>query len=248
MADDNEIAIRLEGLTKHYGDVKAVDNVSFGVPEGDIFGFMGHNGAGKTTTIRMLLGLTRPKSGTATVLGHDIVKETLKVRRVSGFLPADFSLPGQMTPVQFLHYIASMFGMSGEEVSKKVDYLLDLFGLTAAADKKLKGFSSGMTQKVGLAQALINDPKVLFLDEPTAGLDPIGRHDFLQYIQTLADEEDVTIFFSTHILSDIESISDQVAILNHGQLIAEGKLEELKKEHGEEKMDDLYLKLVREAE
>jgi len=248
MAQDNDVAIRLEGLTKSYGALRAVDDLSFDVPKGAIFGFMGHNGAGKTTTIRMLLGLARPDAGAATVLGHDVVKESLAVRRISGFLPGDFALPAEMTPRDFLAYIGSMFGMAGEPLGKKVDELLDLFGLEDFAGKRLKGFSSGMTQKVGLAQALINDPKVLFLDEPTSGLDPVGRHDFLQYINTLSDERDVTILFSTHILSDIEAISDHVAILNHGRLIAQGTLADLKREHGEEKMDELYLKLVREAE
>lgn len=243
----NEAAVQIEGLSKHFGDFKAVDALGFGVGRGEVFGFMGHNGAGKTTTIRMLLGLTKPTAGTAQIMGHDILRDSLAVRSVCGFLPASYSLPGNMTPVQFLRYIASMFGIAGDEARKKIEGLLELFGMTEVADKKLKGFSTGMTQKIGLAQALLNDPQVLFLDEPTAGLDPIGRHDFLQHIQKLAHDEGVTVMFSTHILSDIESICERVAIIHKGRLLAAGLLEELKQRHSEDKMDDLYLKLVQEA-
>jgi ABC-2 type transport system ATP-binding protein len=247
MAENPETAIQVQGLSKHFKDIKAVDSIDFSVETGDVFGFMGHNGAGKTTAIRMLLGLTKPSEGTATVLGHDIVKESLEVRRRCGFLPADFSLPRDMTPVKFLTYIASMFKMSGTAVKKKIEELLTLFELTKVATKKLRGFSTGMAQKVGLAQALINEPQVIFLDEPTAGLDPIGRHGFLTHIKSLAHDHGVTVMFSTHILTDIESICEHVAILHHGQLIAKGKLDELKRDHGQENMDDLYLKLVKEA-
>lgn len=247
MTSEREVAIELRGLSKHFGELKAVDDLSFSVGRGEIFGFMGHNGAGKTTAIRMLLGLMRPTSGTASILGRDIVEDSLAVRRVCGFLPASYSLPGDMTPVSFLRYIASMFGISGAEASQKVDELLSLFGMEDVAHKKLKGFSTGMTQKIGLAQALLNDPQVLFLDEPTAGLDPVGRHGFLQHIQRLAREQGVTVMFSTHILSDIESICEHVAILHHGRLLADGMLDDLKQSHEQANMDDLYLKLVQEA-
>lgn len=242
-----ESAISLRGLGKQFKDIKAVDHLSFEVGKGEIFGFMGHNGAGKTTAIRMLLGLTKPTEGSAVILGHDVVKESLAVRSLCGFLPASYSLPGDMTPAQFLRYIASMFGITGKKADEKVSRLLGLFGMEDVAHKKLKGFSTGMNQKIGLAQALLNDPQVIFLDEPTAGLDPIGRHDFLQHIKTLAHEQGVTVMFSTHILSDIESICERVAIIHKGRLLADGGLEDLKQAHGQDKMDDLYLKLVKEA-
>ena len=152
-----------------------------------------------------------------------------------------------MTPTTFLTYIASMFGRAGAPVKRKIDELLDFFGLADVKDKKLGGFSTGMAQKVGLAQALINEPEVIFLDEPTAGLDPLGRHDFLQYMKTLSTERGVTVMFSTHILTDIESICEHVAILHQGKLIADGHLNALKQQHQSANMDEMYLKLVREA-
>ncbi|SDH57010.1 ABC-2 type transport system ATP-binding protein [Sinosporangium album] len=240
-------AIDIRGLTKQYKDVRAVDDVTFSVAPGEVFGFVGHNGAGKTTTIQMLLGLLRPTAGSARVLGRDVVADSLAVRRISGFLPASYALPRDMTPVTFLAYVASMFGLSGKPVRNKIDELLTMFDLGKVAKKKLGGFSSGMTQKVGLAQALINDPQVLFLDEPSTALDPIGRADLMRHLATLARDKGVTVLFSTHILSDIEDASQRVAILHHGRLLAAGDLAELKAAHGTPRMDDLYLTLVRGA-
>jgi ABC-2 type transport system ATP-binding protein len=244
----SEAAIRIEGLTKQFKDVTAVDQVSFNVGAGEIYGFMGHNGAGKTTTIKMLLGLVKPSAGSASVLGYDIDRDSLEVRRLSGYMPGSYALPKEMKAVAFLRYIASMFSIPKEVAKARIDELLALFDLTAVADKKLGGYSSGMTQKIGLAQALINEPRVLFLDEPTAGLDPLGRHEFLQHIKHLARDKGVTVLFSTHILSDIESVCESVAILHRGQLVAEGRLDQLKRDHGETNMDELYLKLVRQRE
>ena len=151
-----------------------------------------------------------------------------------------------MTARRFLRYIGAMFGMTGAAVEKRIEDLLAQFDLSGVADHRLGTFSSGMTQKVGLAQALINDPAILLLDEPTSGLDPIGRHDTLELIRRLADDG-VTVLFSTHILSDIERVCERVAIVNHGRLIANGDLGELKRRHGAQQMDDLYLTLVRSA-
>jgi ABC-2 type transport system ATP-binding protein len=240
-------AIELRGLSKEFKDIKAVDNVTFSVQPGQIFGYMGHNGAGKTTSIKMLLGLLRPTGGAASVMGYDVVQQSLDVRRVCGFLPASFSLPKEMTPTTFLRYIASMFAMDSNHANQRIRELLALFELEDVADKKLGGFSTGMMQKVGLAQALLNEPQVIFLDEPTSGLDPLNRHNFLSHIRQLSVEKGVTVLFSTHILSDIESICEQVAVIHRGRLIAEGSLQALKAQHGQNNMDDLYLKLVQEA-
>jgi ABC-2 type transport system ATP-binding protein len=241
-------AICIEGLTKRFKDVTAVDHITFSVDEGEIFGFMGHNGAGKTTAIKMLLGLIKPCAGSASVLGHDIERESIEVKRLSGYLPGSYALPKEMTATSFLAYIASMFGIPKGAARIKIDELLDLFDLSAVANKKLGGFSSGMTQKIGLAQALINEPRILFLDEPTSGLDPLGRHEFLQHIKHLARDKGVTVMFSTHILSDIEAVCESVAILHRGQLVAEGRLDDLKRTHGETDMNELYLKLARQME
>lgn len=241
----SDAAITVQDLGKRFGGVQAVDGLSFSVERGEIFGFMGHNGAGKTTTLRMLLGLTRPTSGSATVLGHDIVGATLEVRRVSGYLPASYALPPDMSAREFLHYVAAMFAIPRETAAERAESLLRRFGLTADADRKLRGFSTGMAQKVGLAQALINEPRVLFLDEPTSGLDPLGRHELLEYLRELSRERGVTIVFSSHILSDVETLCRRVAALHHARLIACGEIAALKREHGAATMDELYLSLVR---
>jgi ABC-2 type transport system ATP-binding protein len=240
-------AIDIERLTRVYGSVRAVDGVSFHVEPGEIFGFMGHNGAGKTTTLRMLLGLTHPTSGGARVLGHDVVRESLEVRRLCGFLPASYALPAHMTAHQFLHYIAAMFELDPATAERRIQSLLQLFGLEAVADRKLGGFSTGMTQKVGLAQALINEPRLLLLDEPTSGLDPLGRHELLEHLRRLSSERGVTVLFSSHILSDIETLCRRVAALHQGRLVAFGPVDVLKHEHHAENMDALYLSLARRA-
>jgi ABC-type multidrug transport system ATPase subunit len=240
-------AIEIEQLTRLYGSIRAVDGVSFQVEPGEIFGFMGHNGAGKTTTLRMLLGLTRPTSGGARVLGHDVVHESLEVRRQCGFLPASYALPAHMTARQFLHYIAAMFDLDASVAETRIQSLLRLFGLEAAADRKLGGFSTGMTQKVGLAQALVNEPRILLLDEPTSGLDPLGRHELLEHLRRLSSERGVTVLFSSHILSDIETLCRRVAALHQGKLVAFGPVEALKREHRSANMDELYLSLARRA-
>ena len=239
-------AIDIRGLCKRFDEIVAVDDVTFAVGHGEVFGFMGHNGAGKTTTIRMLLGLLRPSGGGASVLGHDIVRDSLAIRRMAGYLPGDYALPKEMTARQFLRYIGAMFGMSGAPLEARIERLLAQFDLSNVADRRLGTFSSGMIQKVGLAQALINEPRVLLLDEPTAGLDPSGRHDTLALIRALA-ADGAAVLFSTHILSDIERVCARVAVIHHGRLLAVGELDELKRRHGAQQMDELYLTLVKAA-
>jgi len=242
---DTTAAIDVRRLGKRFGAVTAVDDVSFSVEPGEIFGFMGHNGAGKTTTLRMLLGLTRPTSGDAVVLGRDIVRDTLDVRREAGYLPANYALPPDMTAREFLHYVGAMFALPRNIVDARAEELLTRFGLDAAADRKLRGFSTGMTQKVGLAQALINEPRVLLLDEPTSGLDPLGRHELLEHLRALARDRGVTVVFSSHILSDVETLCRRVAVMHHARLIACGELAALRREYAVASMDELYLALVR---
>jgi ABC-2 type transport system ATP-binding protein len=238
-------AIEIEGLCKRFGAVRAVEGVSLTVEPGEIFGLMGHNGAGKTTLLRMLLGLTPPSEGRARVLGHDVAADVLAVRRLCGYLPADYALPPDMTARQFLAYVAAMFSLPRDQAEARAEQWLRRFGLLAAADRRLRGFSTGMTQKVGVAQALINEPRVLLLDEPTSGLDPLGRHELLELLRELAREHGVTIVFSSHILSDVETLCRRVAAMHHARLIACGEIAALKQTHGVASMDDLYLALVR---
>jgi ABC-2 type transport system ATP-binding protein len=240
-------AIEIVGLTRRFGSFVAVDDVSFSVEPGEIFGFLGHNGAGKTTTLRMLLGLTSPTSGSARVLGHDIVTESLELRRACGFLPASYALPPDMTARELLVYIGAMFGMDLGRARARADVLISQFELGAFTSRKLRSYSTGMAQKVGMAQALVNEPRVLLLDEPTSGLDPIGRHDLLMLLRKLSAEQGVTILFSSHILSDIETLCRRVAVLHHGRLVASGDVGELRKAHGAASMEELYLALARKA-
>ena len=239
------MAISARGLTRHYGDVVAAQDVSFDVEPGEVFGFMGHNGAGKTTTLKMLLGLTRPTRGTASILGHDVVTHSLEVRRVCGFLPASYALPPDMSARQFLVYVAAMFDLPADVSHARAAALLEQFGLTHAADRKLRGFSTGMLQKVGLAQALVNQPRVVLLDEPTAGLDPLGRHELLEMLGALARDHQVTVMFSSHILSDVAALCRRVAVMHRARVIACGELQALQEEHHARTTDDLYLNLVR---
>lgn len=237
-------AIEVVGLGKKFGAVTAVEGLDFQVDAGEIFGFMGHNGAGKTTTLRLLLGLTPPTAGTARVLGFDVKDHAVEARRLTGYLPAAYSLPPDMTARGFLRYIAAMFSLPRRVAAERSDALIRSFGLDDAADRPLRGYSTGMTQKVGLAQALINEPRLLLLDEPTSGLDPLGRHELLGLLGRLARDRGVTVVFSSHILSDVEALCRRVAVLHHGRLIACDGIESLKRAHGAASMDDLYLALV----
>lgn len=239
-------AIELRELRKDYGGVPAVQGVSFHVEPGEIFGFMGHNGAGKTTTLRMLMGLTRPSGGVARVQGLDPATDPLGVRRVTGYLPASYALPPELTARQFLTYGGALCGMGRGEAAARADALIAAHGLGTYADRKMGGLSTGMAQQVGFASALVNRPAVLLLDEPTSGLDPLGRHGLLERLRALA-AEGTTVLFSSHILSDVEALCQRVAVLHQGRLVAVGEAGALKRAHGADSMDGLYLALARAA-
>lgn len=220
-------AIRLESLAKSYGDAIALNGVDLAVPEGSIFGFLGPNGAGKTTTLRILNGLARPTSGRALVLGHPA--GSADARAGVGYLP---DVPGYydwMTAEEFLRFAAGLFGIAGAVLDERVRVLLDLAGL-ADVGTRVGGFSRGMKQRLGIAQALVNAPRLLMLDEPTSALDPIGRRDVLEMIASLAGR--TTVFFSTHVLADIERVCDSVAVLDRGRVVAQAPIDELKARYG----------------
>ncbi|HJW75125.1 MAG TPA: ATP-binding cassette domain-containing protein [Thermoleophilia bacterium] len=222
-------AVEIRGLTKVYGTTRALDGVDLAVPEGSVYGFLGPNGAGKTTTLRILARLARPTTGSARILGHDVVTATNEVRAVIGFLP---DVPGfypWMTAGEFLQLSGELFGLPARTLRERVDALLDLAGLRGV-DARIGGFSRGMKQRLGVAQALINAPRLLMLDEPTSALDPIGRREVLDMVSSLAGR--TTVFFSTHILSDVERVCDRVAILDHGRVVAQAGIDELKTRHG----------------
>ncbi|MHB1341132.1 MAG: ABC transporter ATP-binding protein [Coriobacteriia bacterium] len=226
-------AIELRGLTKTYGGTNVLDAVDLSVPEGSVFGFLGPNGAGKTTTLRILTGLARASSGSARVFGTDVADVNNDVRARIGFLP---DVPGfyeWMTAEEFLRFAGSLFGLSGRTLDERVDTLLDLAGLREVATK-VGGYSRGMKQRLGMAQALVNAPSLLMLDEPTSALDPIGRKDVLDMIASLAGR--TTVFFSTHILSDVERVCDTVAILDRGRVVAQAPIDDLKGRYGAQKV------------
>ena len=221
-----EYIIQTQELSKTYKGVNALHALNLQVPKNSIFGFLGPNGAGKSTTIKMLLGLTRPTSGKALVFGQDITQESLAIRRRVGFLAQDPRYYEHMTARQTLRYTARFFYSGPRDlIEARLEEVLGLVGLEDKADRPIKGFSGGERQRLGIAQAQVNYPDLLILDEPAAALDPQGRRDVLTVMESL--QKHTTIFYSTHILDDVQRVSDRVAILNRGGLVAEAPIQEL---------------------
>ena len=215
-------AIEITGLVKRYGDRDVLDGLELAVEEGSVFGFLGPNGAGKTTTLRILTGLARPTRGDVSVLGRPLADPATRAQ--VGFLP---DVPGfypWMTAEEFLRFAGSLFGLNGRVLDERVTGLLDLAGLSGVTTR-VGGYSRGMKQRLGIAQALINAPRLLMLDEPTSALDPLGRREVLEMVASLAGR--TTVFFSTHILADVERVCDSVAVLARGRVVAHGSLEEV---------------------
>ncbi len=218
-------AIRTEGLAKRFGAVPALEGLDLSVEPGAIFGFLGPNGAGKTTTIRILTGLARPTGGRATVAGIDVTRGREGVAQVIGHLPEEPMFYPWMTPREFVDHVARLFGLRPADRAKRVASLLDQVGLGPVADRRIGGFSRGMRQRLGLAQALVNQPKVLFLDEPVSALDPAGRKEILGLIERLRGQ--CTVFMSSHILADVERVCDTVAIVARGRLVTQASRDAL---------------------
>ncbi|MCC6611892.1 MAG: ABC transporter ATP-binding protein [Anaerolineae bacterium] len=226
MSDTNTLVINTQGLTKTFKGVNALQSLDLKVPKHSIFGFLGPNGAGKTTTIKLLLGLARPTSGSASIFGLDVVNDSTEIRKRVGYLAQDPRYYEGMTARETLRFTARFF-YSGptRAIEDRIGGTLELVGLEDKADRPIKGFSGGERQRLGIAQAQINYPDLLILDEPAAALDPMGRHDVLEVMERL--RKHTTIFYSTHILSDVQRVSDTVAILKKGQLIAQAPIEQL---------------------
>jgi ABC-2 type transport system ATP-binding protein len=217
-------AIRTQDLSKAYGQVRALDGLTLAVEPGTVFGFLGPNGAGKTTTMRLLTGLARPTAGKAWVAGQEIGHDGRAAARI-GYLPEEPAFYPWLTPVELLDHIGRLFGLPGPERHTRTGELLDLVGLGQVTKRRIGGFSRGMRQRLGLAQALVNRPEVLLLDEPVSALDPAGRKEVLEMIGRLRTQ--CTVFMSTHILQDVERVCDTVAIINHGRLVVEAPQAEL---------------------
>jgi ABC-2 type transport system ATP-binding protein len=250
---ERETVIRIEKLTKRYGTQVAVDNLSLDVAEGEIFGFLGPNGAGKTTTMLMLLGLTEPTAGTVRVCGYDPAREPLKVKEIIGYLPESVGFYEDMDARQNLRYIARLNRIPDSVSGPRIDHLLEVIDLAQEAGKKVGSYSKGMRQRLGIAEVLIKEPKVVFLDEPTIGLDPDGTNKMLDLIQGLSRERKITIFFSSHLLDQVQQISDRIGIMIKGKLVAAGSLDELAQrglglEEGEAyTLEEIYMKYFKEA-
>ena len=239
--------VEIENLTKDYEvgfwrkrKVRALDDLSLKVMPGQIFGFLGGNGAGKTTTIKVLMGLLFPTSGTAHILGRDISDVSMHGR--IGYCPENPYFYDYLTASELMNYFGELFGLDGTTRNRRTSELLSRVGLDEKDwNKQLRKFSKGMLQRVGLAQALINEPEVVFLDEPMSGLDPIGRREVRELIGELR-QKGTTVFMSTHILSDVEALCDEVAILRRGKLAATGNLDELLSTQGEQQIYEISLK------
>ena len=222
-------AIEARGLTKRFGSVLALDGLDLVVPTGSIFGLLGPNGAGKTTTIRILTGLARPTAGSASVVGIEVGLDQPELRRRIGYLDQDPRFYSWMKGWELLELVGRLHGLTGSELRTRVGDMLARTGLLGAAGRRIGGYSGGMRQRLGIAQALLHRPQILFLDEPVSSLDPEGRRDLLELIAGLRGE--ATVVFSTHVLSDVERICDRVAILDRGRRVTEGPLEDLLAAH-----------------
>jgi ABC-2 type transport system ATP-binding protein len=250
---NGKTVIETQELTKVYGEQVAVNHLNLRIPQGEVFGFLGPNGAGKTTTLLMLLGLSEPSSGRAWVCGFDPTREPLKVKRVVGYLPENVGFYDDMNAVQNLLYVSRLNGIPDDVSREKIEELLKVVDLQAEPKKKVGDYSRGMRQRLGIAEVLLKDPQVVFLDEPTLGLDPDGANQMLQLIQSLSRDKKITVFFSSHLLSQVQKISHRVGIMIKGNLVGVGRIEDLAKEKlgmGQESytLEEVYMKYFKEGQ
>jgi ABC-2 type transport system ATP-binding protein len=241
----DQVLIKTNGLKKKYGSVPVVKGLNLEVKGGEIFGFLGPNGAGKTTTIKMLTGLLDPSEGEAFICGYDIQKQSTQAKALMAYVPDQPKLYNKLSAREFLHLISALYRVPKDTARERTEQLLDMFGLQGRADELLEGYSHGMRQKVVLAGALIHQPKVILLDEPTVGLDPASARLLKDILQELA-MQGAAVFVSTHILEIAERMCHRVGILKDGELIAQGSPEELRQKvgHGGESLEDIFLELT----
>lgn len=249
---EREPIIETEGLTKVYGSQTAVNQLTFQIREGEVFGFLGPNGAGKTTTLLMFLGLTEPTSGKVRVCGFDPARDPLGVKERVGYLPENVGFYEDMDARQNLRFVARLNRIPDDVSLERIEELLNVVGLLEEAEKKVGIYSKGMRQRLGIAEVLVKEPKVIFLDEPTIGLDPDGTNRMLDLIHSLSREKNITVFLSSHLLDQVQRICDRVGIMIKGNLVAVGPIEELaKKKLGLDKehytLEEIYMKYFKEA-
>ncbi len=241
---NNGISIQTHELCKTFGPVQAVRNLNLEVATGGRFGFLGPNGAGKTTTVRMLTGLMRPTSGSAKVLGRDIIQEASEIKSLTGLLPETPGLYSKLSAVEFLDFIGALNNLQGKVLQRRIDRLLALLGLEGRQDDLLDTYSSGMKQKVLVASTLLHEPRIVFLDEPTSRLDPSAAALVKDLILVLAEEMDTTFFICTHQTSFAEDVCDVVGIINDGLLVTVGSPEAIVESAKVKDLEDAYLKIV----
>jgi ABC-2 type transport system ATP-binding protein len=244
--------IETQDLTKRYGSTTVVDKLSLSIYEGEIFGFLGPNGSGKTTTLLMLLGLTEATSGTAKVAGFNPTKEAIKVKRIVGYIPENIGFYEDMNGVENLRFITQLNNIPDTVSNNKITEALERVGLKDDAVKKVAAFSRGMRQRLAIAEILVKQPTIAFLDEPTLGLDPEGTTLIIDYIKALSREHNITILLSSHDLMQVQRVADRIGIMIHGKMIAEGSLEKLAHEKlgvedKEISLDDVYRKYFQEV-
>ncbi|MGH7098528.1 MAG: ABC transporter ATP-binding protein [Stellaceae bacterium] len=247
MQADMAAIIEVRDLVKKFGGFAAVDRISFSVAAGRIFAFLGPNGAGKTTTIKMLTTILAPTSGTIRVAGHDPVREARQVRRAFGIVFQDPSLDDEMTAYENMELHGVLYGVARAERRRRIAALLDFVELWERRDDYVKRFSGGMKRRLEIARALLHQPKILFLDEPTAGLDPQTRNHIWSFVQSLSRDEGVTVLFTTHYMDEAERVAEDIAIIDHGRIVAEGAIPELKRRTGAATLEDAFIALTGRA-
>lgn len=236
-------AIDVQGLEKRFGETAALQGLTLRIAEGELFGLLGPNGAGKSTTINILCGLLEPTAGTAVVGGHALPEEARAVKEMIGVCPQDLSIFPYLTGRENVLLFGDLYGVPKAELRERAGRLLDQLGLNGEADRKVKGYSGGMKRRISLATALIGDPEIAFLDEPTTGLDPQSRHAVWEFIRGFK-ERGRTVVLTTHYMEEAEALCDRVAIIDHGKLIALGTPAELRAQYGAKDLEEVFLKLT----
>ncbi|MCZ2115129.1 MAG: ABC transporter ATP-binding protein [Anaerolineae bacterium] len=235
--------LEARNLTRVFGDFKAVDDVTFTIQPGEIVGFLGPNGAGKTTTIKLLTGLLAPTSGTATIGGYDIARSPIEAKSLIGYVPDTPNLYGKLKAAEYLRFMGQLYKVDPAKVEERMRPMLDMFELTDVAGNYLETFSHGMQQKVAITAAFLHSPQIVFMDEPTVGLDPRSAR-LIKDLMIVNRDKGRSIFFSTHILEIAQTMCDRVIIINKGRIVADAQVDEMRRMRGDQTLEDIFLELT----